>query len=87
MRKYPKRDKKVDNPIKYWWELRFDYPRLSRFAIDMFSTPAMSDEPERVFSLTGNMVRPNRANLKADVIGAAISLKHWDTNGVIDISR
>ena len=35
----------------------------------------MSDEPERVFSLIGNMVRPNRAKLKADVIGAMISLK------------
>ena len=42
----------------------------------MFSTPAISDKPERVFSLTGNIVRPNRAKLKADIIGAAISLKH-----------
>ena len=42
----------------------------------MFSTLAISDELEQIFSLTGNMVRPNRVKLKADVIGAAISLKH-----------
>ena len=53
----------------------------------MFSILAMSDELERVFSLTSNIVWPNRAKLKADVIGTAISLKHWDTNEVIDISR
>jgi hypothetical protein len=76
MRKYPKRDRKVNNPIKYWWELRFDYPRLLRFAINIFSTLAISDKLERVFSVTSNMVRPNRAKLKADIIGAVISLKH-----------
>ena len=42
----------------------------------MFSMPTISDKPEQVFSLTGNMVRPNRVKLKADVIGAAISLKY-----------
>jgi len=42
----------------------------------MFSTLAISDKPEQVFSLTGNIVQPNRVKLKADVIGAVISLKH-----------
>ena len=42
----------------------------------MFSTPAISNELERVFSLTSNIIWPNRAKLKADIIGAAISLKH-----------
>jgi hypothetical protein len=40
-----------------------------------------------VFSVTGNMVRLNRARLKADVIGAAMYLGQWDKNAVIDISR
>ena len=53
----------------------------------MFSTLVISDEPEQVFSLTSNMVRPNRAKLKANIIGAVISLKHWDINKVINISR
>ena len=36
----------------------------------------MSNKPEQVFSLTGNIVWPNRAKLKADIIGTVISLKH-----------
>jgi len=31
--------------------------------------------PNTLFSLTGNRVRPNKAYLKADIIGAAICLK------------
>ena len=87
MKKFLNREKKAGNPIQYWWSLQSDYPRLPRFAIDLFSIPAMSDDPERVFNTTGNMVRPNRARLKADVIGAAICLKQWDTNEAIDLSR
>jgi hypothetical protein len=53
----------------------------------MFSTPAISNEPEQVFSLTGNIVQPNRAKLNADIISTIINLKHWDTNKVINISH
>ena len=45
----------------------------------------MSDKPEQVFSLISNIVRPNRVYLKADVISAAIYLKQWDMNEVINI--
>ena len=44
----------------------------------------LSAEPERVFSSTGRMVRPDRGRLKADVIGAAACLKQWDKNEVIE---
>jgi hypothetical protein len=43
-----------------------------------------SAEAERVFSDTGNMVRPNRACLKADIIGASECLKQWDNSGAIE---
>ena len=52
-------EKDVTNPIAYWWSKRELYPRLSHMALDVFGIPAMSSEPERVFSVTGNMVRPN----------------------------
>ncbi|KAM4058389.1 transposase [Hirsutella rhossiliensis] len=61
----------VDNPIQYWLLRRRQYPRLSRMAIDLFSIPAMSSEPERIFSLAGQMVTAQRGRLKADLIGAA----------------
>jgi hypothetical protein len=44
----------------------------------------MSAEAERVFSNTGNIVRPNRACLKADIIAASACLKQWDNSGAIE---
>jgi hAT family C-terminal dimerisation region len=77
------REKHVDEPVTYWYERRCVWPHLASFALDLFAVPAMSAEPERVFSSTGRMVRPDRGCLKADVIGAAACLKQWDRNGII----
>jgi hypothetical protein len=48
-----KNDPLVTNPFQYWWERRKDYPRLSRIALDLLSTPPMSAECERLFSVAG----------------------------------
>ncbi|KAM4067806.1 transposase-like protein [Hirsutella rhossiliensis] len=77
----------VDNPIQYWLLRRRQYPRLSRMAIDLFSIPAMSSEPERIFSLAGQMVTAQRGRLKADLIGAAQCISSWEKSGVIQISK
>jgi len=77
----------VDNPIQYWLLRRRQYPRLSRMAIDLFSIPAMSSEPERIFSLTGQMVTPQRGRLQADIIGAAQCISSWEKSGVIQIIK
>ena len=72
------------DPLEYWWSQRHNYPRLSRFALlDIFGVPAMSSEPGRVFSVAGQLIRPNRARLHPDVIGAALCLKSWDEMGAI----
>ena len=55
--------------------------------IDLFSILIISDNPEQIFSTTSNIVWLNKAQLKADIIKAAIYLKQWDTNKVIDLSR
>ncbi|KAF4443574.1 transposase-like protein [Fusarium austroafricanum] len=77
----------VDNPIQYWLLRRRQYPRLSRMAIDVFSIPAMSTEPERIFSLAGQMVTAQRGRLQADIIGAAQCISSWEKSGVIQISK
>ncbi|KPA35365.1 transposase [Fusarium langsethiae] len=77
----------VDDPIQYWLLRRRQYPRLSRMAIDLFSVPAMSSEPERIFSLAGKMVTAQRGRLKADLIGAAQCISSWEKSGVIQISK
>ncbi|KJZ69950.1 hypothetical protein HIM_10658 [Hirsutella minnesotensis 3608] len=54
----------VENPIEYWLLRRRQYPRLSRMALDLFSIPAMSSEPERIFSLAGQMLEAEVARLQ-----------------------
>jgi hypothetical protein len=78
------RERQADNPIAYWWSNWNRWPCLSRFALDLLGIPAMSAEAERVFSNTGNIVRPNRACLKADIIAASACLKQWDNSGAIE---
>ena len=78
------RERKCEDPIEYWHSQRYNYPRLACFALDIFGVPAMSSEPERVFSVAGQLIRANRARLKPDIIGAALSLKSWDEMGAIN---
>lgn len=80
-------DSLVDNPIQYWLLRRRQYPNLSRMAIDLFSIPAMSSEPERIFSLTGQMVTPSRRRLQADIVGAARCISSWEKSGAIQITQ
>jgi hypothetical protein len=53
-------------------------------AMDIFSIPAMSAEPERVFSLAGAMCSPRRNRLKAESIQACQCLRSWDNAGIIE---
>jgi hypothetical protein len=43
----------ITNPIDYWLSatIQSQWPRLSRMAIDVYTIPLMSSEPERIFSL------------------------------------
>jgi hypothetical protein len=75
----------VYHPLEFWSKprIKHTYPRLSRMARDLFTIPAMSDEPERVFSSCGNMVTAQRGSLGADAIEEAQCVKSWMKNGVI----
>ena len=43
--------KKLDcNPIRYWHEINDKWPTWKIMAFDLLPIPAMSSEPERVFS-------------------------------------
>jgi hypothetical protein len=57
-----------DSPITYWVSKRSIWPQLAEMALDVYSTPYMSDEPERVFSATGTSLTPRRRTLKGDII-------------------
>jgi hypothetical protein len=47
----------------------------------------MSDEPERVFSITGAAITPRRRLLKSEKIGYLMCLKAWIKAGVVSLDR
>jgi hypothetical protein len=70
-------------PAVYWWsqdEQRKRWPRLSSMAIDILSIPAMSDEPERVFSGGRRTVSWERARMGAETLEICECLKHSRRN-------
>ncbi|KAG9994666.1 hypothetical protein KCU78_g18313, partial [Aureobasidium melanogenum] len=79
------RQPNVYRPLEFWSTQRQKqtYPRLSRMARDLFTIPAMSDEPERIFSSAGLMTTPHRGRLSARAIGEAQCVKSWLKTGII----
>ena len=78
---------KKDSPVLYWLLHRQQWPHLSALALDVYSVPVMSDEPERVFSITGAAITPRRRLLKSDKIAHLMCLKAWMKAGVITLDR
>jgi hypothetical protein len=76
-----------DSPITYWISKRSIWPQLAEMALDVYSTPCMSDEPERVFSTTGALLQPRRRTLKGDIVEQMICLQSWDRAGIIALSQ
>lgn len=70
-----------------WWlsdAQRSMYPHLSRMAIDIFSIPPMSAEPERVFSGARRTISWQRARLGATMVEMTECLKSWIRGGITD---
>lgn len=68
-----------------WWlesKQRTRFPLLSLMAIDIFSIPAMSSEPERVFSGAKHTISGQRASLKSTTIELLECLKSWFRLGI-----
>jgi hypothetical protein len=79
------RNSLVNQPLSFWTTevTRRQHPRLSRMAIDLFTIPAMSDEPERTFSSCFLMITSHRGSLESDVVELTQCTKNWLKNGVI----
>ena len=53
-------------------------------AIDILSIPAMSDEPERIFSGARRTVSWERAQMGAKNLKRVECLKHWKRSSISD---
>src|ERR1700694_4613291 len=70
-----------------WWGMpphKTRWPKLSLFARNILSMPAMSDEPERVFSGARRTISWDRAQLGWESIERGECLKHWKTHGILE---
>ncbi|KAJ3454150.1 hypothetical protein MRS44_018044 [Fusarium solani] len=81
----PPRPMTTKTPLEWWCreEQRIEYPRLHQLAIDILSVPAMSDDPERVFSCARRTISWDRARLSADTIEKLQCLSNWMKNDLI----
>lgn len=56
-------------------------------ALDVFSTPPMSDEPERVFSEAGNLLSPRRRKMKGESVEQVLCLRSWAKSKIIRLDE
>jgi hypothetical protein len=69
----------IEDPRRWWLEETQQkvYPNLSKMALDMLSIPAMSAEPERLFSGAKISITDRRNRLGIESIEALECLKSW----------
>jgi hypothetical protein len=78
----------TEYPLEWWRTVgSSNYPHLAQMAIDILSIPAMSDEPERIFSGLGHMITKRRTHLEQATTQAMQCLHSWDKAKIIDISK
>jgi hypothetical protein len=68
---------KISTVIQWWYQQRHAWPTLAKFAIEILSIAAMSDDVERVFSGARRTVSWERAKLGIDKIEAVECLGSW----------
>ena len=73
----------VDNPLKWWWSRRDDYPIMSQMAFDILSIPAMSVDLERAFSSAEDTISEDRNRLGEETVAALQCLKQWQRVGLV----
>ncbi|KAJ6437614.1 LOW QUALITY PROTEIN: transposase-like protein [Purpureocillium lavendulum] len=78
-----KDDMNIKNPLAWWVDRRHIWPILSKLALNIFSTPAMSAEPERVFSDGGELITDKRNGLGDDTVEAEMVQKSWITSKIL----
>jgi hypothetical protein len=81
----PPHDKSLpvnESPISYWIDKRIVWPQLAAMALDIYSVPAMSDEPERIFLQSGHLLSPRRRRLTSKSMQQLMCMKSWLKQGV-----
>ena len=75
------------NPILWWKDHQEEYPRLSKFALDILAIPAMSADPERTFSVTKLTVSSQRHGLSPEMLEEIQCLRNWLCHQAITVGE
>ena len=76
-----------EGPTYQWWtqpSQRQQYPNLFRMAMSILAIPAMSAEPERVFSGASHTLGERRDRLLPEHLEQLECIKHWAKSGLSD---
>ena len=73
------------SPIPYWVAKKNVWPELAAMALGIYSVPAMSDEPERIFSQTGHILAPRRRSLTSKSMEQLMCMKSWLKQGIVHL--
>jgi hypothetical protein len=73
------------SPIPYWISKLSVWPQLARMALDIYSTPPCSDDPERVFSEGSALLVPRRRQLGGNHVREILCLRSWQDTGIITL--
>jgi hypothetical protein len=84
---YPRDMLQKDSPIPYWISKRSIWPELTQMALDIYSVLPMSDEPERVFSDTGNLLSPKRRTMNGEGVEQMTCLRRWHRSGIVTLNQ
>jgi hypothetical protein len=76
-----------DSAIPYWVSKRAIWPQLAQMLHDIYVTPSMSDEPEHVFSVVGNVLAPRRRCRTSDAMQWLLCLRSWQNSEIITLDQ
>jgi len=71
------------NIVNYWKGNDKSYPTLARISYDIYAVPAMSAEPERVFSRAKQTITDRRNRLGTNSVEIIECLNSWMRQGII----
>ncbi|CCE35278.1 uncharacterized protein CPUR_03266 [Claviceps purpurea 20.1] len=72
------------DPFEYWSEMRFDYPRVAKMALDILSIPAIASDCERSIPSTGSLASLHWAELDITTNAISRAVKSWDKAGLLE---
>ncbi|EKG09168.1 HAT domain-containing protein [Macrophomina phaseolina MS6] len=83
----PTGDPRAFDVLQWWIEHLYDYPQLSKMALDLLACPAMSADCERAFLSAGRNISKTRSRINDETAEATECLRSWLKQGWIDIEH